>query len=233
MKIVIVLLLTLLLLSSCVSQPNISTPTVSEIPTSEESIVPTEPYSFSEVNSLFGPGPFSVNELVKVFGKPTSLYGYYSEADSKNGYFGLFVTYKDIYIDLAANNGEKLNFIIKDDSKPLYSYERYQVTDSDRDVRMKLRSISICVENFELPRNIKLGCSINELYDAYNGNQGKKSFCEHLSLISYKYGESGCITYCFDTESIYSTNELVEVLIEWYDTHNYEDVSTPSGLPGL
>jgi hypothetical protein len=232
MKVIIVLLLALLLLSSCVSQNNSSTPTESDISVSEQIIVSKEPYSFSEVNTLFGPGPFSVNELAKVFGEPYSIGGYYSE----KGYFVLSVGYNDMCIELAANNGEKLNFIVKDNSASPISTDKYQVSNSDRDVRMKPRFIYISGGNFELPRKIKFGNSINDLYNAYNGNKGKQCIDEGSFLVSYNYGESGSITYAFETEEIDSSNKLKEVMIEWYDAINCEDVSntsTTSGRPPL
>jgi hypothetical protein len=231
MKVIIVLLLALLLLSSCVSQPNGSTPTKSDISASEQTIVTTEPYSFSEVNTLFGPGPFSVNELAKVFGEPTFIDGYYSEKDGKNGFFILSALYKDIYIVLAANNGEKLNFIVKDDSKSPTSYDKYQITNSDREVRMKPQAISIFGGNWDLPRKMKFGDSINVLYDAYNGNKGKERIAQGQFMVSYNYGESGRITYEFGTDAIDSSNKLEGVSIEWYDAHNWEDVSAPSDVP--
>jgi hypothetical protein len=232
MKKIIVMLLALLLLSSCVSQPNGSTPTGSDISASEQTVVSTEPYSFSEVNTLFGPGPFSVNELAEVFGEPTFIGGYYSEKDGENGFFVLNALFKDVIIDLAANNGEKLNFIVKDDSKSPISYDKYQVTNSDREVRMKPQTISIFGGNWELPRKMNFGDSINELYNAYNGNKGKESITQGQFMVFYNYGESGRITYEFGTDAIDDTiYKLEQVTIEWYDAHNWEDVSAPSGVP--
>lgn len=237
MKKIIVLLFALLLLSSCVSQSNvsisgesISSESVSfesSISVSEQSSISAKSYSFSEVNPMFGPGPFSVNELAQVFGEPTFLDGYYSE---RNKCFVLYAAFSEnIYVELAANNGEKLSY-----TESTSSYKTYQVSDSDRYVRMKLLSIDIVGGNWELPRNIKFGDSINALFAAYNGDEGEQSFSEGSFMVSYNYGESGCITYAFETEEIDSSNRLMAVVIEWYNAFKLNDVSsTISGLPPL
>jgi len=43
-------------------------------------------------------------------------------------------------VNLAANNGEELNFIIKDSAFSTSNYNECEVTDSDKEVRMKPRS---------------------------------------------------------------------------------------------
>ena len=82
MKKVFLLLFILFLLTSCVTTPpDSNVPSESSVPTSGQAAVSGEPYSFSEVNALFGSGPFSVNELTEIFGKPAFVDGYYSERD--------------------------------------------------------------------------------------------------------------------------------------------------------
>lgn len=199
-------------------QPNDSFQTESEKSTSEQNIISIEPYSFSDVNTPFGPGPFSVNELTEIFGEPTFVGGYYSEEDGENGFFVLCVLYKDVKVDLAANNGEKLNFIVKDDSKSPISYDRYQVTNSDKEVRMKPQIISIFGGDWVLPRKMNFGDSIELLYNAYNGNKGKERIAQGQLLISYKYGDSGTITYVFGIDEVEDTfYKLEQVTIEWYN----------------
>ena len=236
------MLLVFLLLSSCASQPNSFTLTGSAVSTLEQTAVSTEPpfmdnepYSFSEVNTLFGPGPFSVNELAKIFGEPNFISGYYSEEDGENGFFVLNATFENIMFDLEANNGEKLNFIIKDDSESPISYGRYEVTDSDKEVQMKPRSTSVLGGNWALPRKINFGDSIEAIYKAYNGNKGKeRDDGQGQFTVSYDYGESGRITYEFDFNSEYTDviDELKGVSIEWYDAYNYwKDSPAPSVSP--
>lgn len=220
-----------LLLSSCTSTSTEGVPTSDQtiissdpsVVTSDQTVVSTEPYSFSEVNPLFGPGPFSVNELVEIFGEPTLLSGHYN---GENNFFVVSAVFEDVMFDLAANNGENLNFM-KNDTSPSTS-NRYEVTDSDREVRMKPQIISVSGGNWELPRKIKLGDSRETLYEAYDGNKGKEQTAQGQFLVSYDYGESGRIIYHFYTDAI---DKLVQVTIEWYDSHDREDVSGPLGVP--
>ena len=217
----------LLLLSACAPPLNVSTSTQPSISTSSQTAVSTEPsltdnvylenepYSFSEVNPLFGPGPFSVNELAKIFGVPDFIGGYFSEEGGENGFFVLNARFENIMFDLAANNGEELNFIIKNDSV-IGGYDKYEVTDSDKEVRMKPQVIGVWGGNWALPRKMNFGDSIEALYNAYNGNKGKEKVVEGRFMVSYDYGESGRITYEFD-ENIYT---LEQVTIEWYNAWN-------------
>ncbi len=122
-------------------------------------------------------------------------------------------------------DGQKLSFI--NDTSPSAS-NRYEVTDSDRDVRMNPQIVSVSGGIWELPRKIKLGDSKETLYEAYDGNKGKERTTQGQFLISYDYGESGRIIYHFYTDAM---DELVQVTIEWYDSCDREDVSAPSGVP--
>ena len=228
MKRILMQILLFLLLPSCMFQPNVSGSNESSASNSNQPVISTEPYSFSEVNTLFGPGPFSANELVEIFGEPTFVGGYYyGERAGKSGFFVLSTQFENIMFDLAANNGEKLNFITKDSSFFTSGYDKYEVTDSDKDVRMKTQIVSVFGGDWALPRKMKFGDSIDILYEAYNGNRGKEREAQGLFLVSYDYGESGRITYGFHD----TTYNLERFTIEWYDAHNWEDVSAPSGVP--
>ena len=187
----------------------------------------SEPYSFSEVSPLFGPEPFSVNELSKIFGEPESIYGYYFE---RGGYFVLNVFFEDIFFTLAANNGEELNFIVKDESKPLISSDRYEVPDSARDVRMKPKSVRVHGEDLVLPRGMKFGDSLETLYNAYNENEGRGSHAsEGRFLVYYDYGESGQVIYDFDS----IIGKLQAVTINWHSARGWNTIPPPDGLPPL
>lgn len=218
--ILLFLALLLLLLPSCVAtRPN---DVVSSESTSDQSIVCDEPYSFSEVNPVFGPGPFSVNELADIFGEPTFVGGYYNE---KKGCFGLNVLFNDVMYDFEANNGEELNFIVNDNPNPSISYDKYKVTSSDLDVQMKPRIVGVFGGNWELPRGIHFGCSREELYNAYNGNKGKERTAQGQFEVSYNYGETGRITYSFYDEEG-KIDELADFAIEWYDAFNWDDLTS-------
>ena len=213
MKKVFLLFFIFLLLSSCAGTLNGDDFSQSSGSTSEQPVISTEPYSFSEVNTLFGPGPFSVNELVEIFGDPTFLDGYYGGYyNDKNDFFVISIVFTDVMFDLAANNGEKLN-LIKDDSRLPYDNNYYKLTDSDREVRLKPQSMGVSGGDWILPRKMKFGDSIDVLYNVYDGNKGKEKYVEGRFMVSYDYGESGRITYEFHD----TTYKLEQVTIEWYD----------------
>jgi hypothetical protein len=123
--------------------------------------------------------------------------------------------------DLVANNGEELNFVIKDDSKSPTDFNKYEVTNSDREIRLKPHIVSIFGGNFTLPREIKLGDIISALYGAYSGNKGKDRIAQGRFMVSYDYGTSGRITYIFCSDEIDNTNTLEQVSIEWYDAFDW------------
>ena len=228
MKLVILLLSIFgVLLSSCGVPYNDSEFIETNNPIHDQAVVSIEPYSFSEINTIFGPAAFSANELATIFGNPNFISGYYSEKNGEDGFFVLSVKFEDIIFDLAANNGEELNFIYKVDS--IFDSVEYEVADSDKDVKMKPRSTGIFCEDWELPRSIKLGDSVNAIYNAYDGNKGKGRFAQGQFMVSYDYGESGRVTYMFSSDHIEDINcKLSQVFIEWYDANNYPDYS---GLP--
>ena len=181
------------------------------ISTADYDFLMNEPYSFSEVDSVLGPGPFSVNKLSEIFGEPTSVYGYYSN----DGFGVISVMFEDVMFDLTANHGEKLNL------EPTENSRYYKVPDSAMDIQMEVHYSGIFNGNWRLPRGIKLGDSIESLYNVYNGNRGQERSAQGEFLVSYKYGESGSIIYHFDdTNADGVISGIKQVTIEWYSTNN-------------
>jgi len=214
--IVIVVSLALLLLSACVTEPNNSNSneSLSESSAVLASIISSEDvssstskkYSFSEIDTLYGPDAFSVNDLAKIFGEPEFIGGY----RWGDGAYAINVRFEDIQFDLVANNGEKLNFIVKDDNAS-YDFRKYTVTESDKSVRMKPLISWISSNKWSLPRGMKIGDSRSKLTVAYNGDTGQENAAEGQLSVSYNYGESGHIAY------IFYDDKLDSVSIMWYD----------------
>ena len=203
------MLLALVLLSACAVQPGGSTSieSLSDVSSVADNSTVDKGYSFSDVDSLYGPDAFSVNELSEIFGEPTFLGGYRFQG----GAFALNVRFEDIMFDLVANNGEQLNYIIKDDSMSPSGFGRYAITESDRSVRMKPLCSWVSGENWPLPRNMKIGDSRDKLTGAYNGDEGLENTAEGQLSVSYDYGQSGYISY------IFYNDKLESVSITWYD----------------
>ena len=197
-----------------------------------------EPYSFSEVDPLFGPGPFSVNDLAETFGEPEFIGAYYVgeddyyvEGEDEDGYFEMWVQFKDITVSFRDKSRDQFHFILQDDPNPDVAYGVYEATDADREVRLKPQSITVFGKNWPLPRNLKIGDSINTLYEAYDGNKGRERTAQGQFMISYDYEEDGRITYLFNTDVIDENLYITAFSIEWYDVWRWEEMSFPEGLP--
>jgi len=200
MKKIIIMLLTLILLCSCATQPDDSS--VVDTPMANKG------YSFSEIDILYGPGPFSVNELAEIFGEPTFLTGYHS----RDGVSALCVSFKDIQFDLIANNGEELSYALTNDPPPVSDSSGFcSVEESDKSVRMKPICSWVSGEKWPLPRNMKIGDSREQLTHAYNGDMGQENTAEGQLAVAYGYGQSGYIAY------IFYDDKLNSVSITWYD----------------
>ena len=201
-------------LSTDISTTSFTT-TIEEVLTakSEEPVLlMNEPYSFSEVNPLFGPDFVSVNELSELFGTPSFIMGYFYDRNVENPYYVISVMFEDVKFDLAANHGEDIDLSPTDN-------ERFEVPESSLSISLQPQNVSIWSENLELPRGIQIGNSIETLYDAYKGNRGKERQAQGVFLVSYDYGESGSITYHFnDTSEDGIIGALEQVSIEWYNT---------------
>ena len=191
--------------------------------TEEQIILASEPYSFTEVSSQFHYDLVSVNELAKIYGEPVSVGA--SHVEAKNGkpdYFILTVEFEGITFELKPTSEDELKLKLKEkDEKTYYQPpETYEITEADMNIRLKPQMLFIDGEKWELPRKIKIGCSEEMLFEAYNGNKGRERFAQGLTMYSYDYGETGRITYGFE----YFSEELSYFLIEWYDAIHWEDM---------
>lgn len=197
--------------------------------TEEQIILPSEPYSFTEVNSRFHYDLISVKELGKIYGEPVSVGASHIEAKKgKPDYFILTVEFEGITFELEPTSEDELQLKLKAKDERTYyqSPETYEITEADMNIRLKPQMLFIDGEKWELPRKIKMGCSEDSLFEAYNGNKGRERFAQGLTMYSYDYGETGRITYGFE----YFSGELSYFLIEWYDAIHWEDIPD-RGLP--
>ncbi len=206
MKNIFILILTLILFTSCQENSDKSSLKESVISTSNQNDIIDK--SFFEDNSLLEDNLFSVNELSEIFGEPSFIDGYYNE---KSEYYVISVMFKDVKFDLVANNDEELNFI------PIKDSIYYEVPDSALDIKLKLQYASIFSGDWSLPKGLKIGDSIEMLYNAYNEKSNNERFVQGEFLVSYNYGEFGNIVYHFDENKI---NGIKQATISFYQNDN-------------
>ena len=187
-------------------------------PTDIEPIYAVEPpYPFSEVDPLLGPGPFSVNELITRFGKPDILYGYHSE---RLGCDLISVVFDAVMFDLAAEPGVSLRLTT--------TVGPSDVPEEVLDMPLQTWTASVFSGDLPLPRNLHFGDSIESVYAAYGNDTGTQQTLDgelygsaHREaqgelLISFRYGESGSITYHFADDGQGGYSGLSQVTITWY-----------------
>ncbi len=211
MKNIFILILTLILFTSCDVNSDISSLSESVILTFNQNDNDEIDKSFFEDNLLLEDNLFSVNELSEMFGEVSFVDGYYNE---KYEYYVISVMFKDVKFDLAANSGEELNFT------PIKDSIYYEVPDSALDIKLKLQYVSIFSGDWSLPKGVKLGDSVEMLYNAYNGDSGEERFAQGEFLVSYSYGESGNIEYHFDENKI---NGIKQATISLYHNDNKDN----------
>ncbi|MBQ8961386.1 MAG: hypothetical protein IJ071_09305 [Ruminococcus sp.] len=168
---------------------------------------PEEPdlSGFSDnVDPIFGPGEISVNELAQTFGEPELVYGYFDESGAQI----VSVTFQEAMFDLACYDGR---LQLEESSDQIQD-----VPESVLDLELVPETVSITGGDWQLPRNIRLGDSLDTVYSAY-GSHGTERTAQGERLISYDL-EDGAVTYHFDQEG-----SLFQFTISWNDR------SFPSG----
>ena len=175
------------------------------------------PYPFSEVDPLLGPGPFSVNELIARFGKPDILYGYHSE---RLGCDLISAVFDEVMFDLAAEPGVSLRLTT--------TVGPSDVPEEVLDMPLQTWTASVFSGDLPLPRNLHFGDSIENVYAAYGNDTGTQQTldgelygsarreAQGELLISFRYGESGSITYHFADDGQGGYSGLSQVTITWY-----------------
>lgn len=175
------------------------------------------PYPFSEVDPLLGPGPFSVNELIARFAKPDILYGYHSE---RLGCDLISVVFDAVMFDLAAEPGVSLRLTT--------TVGPSGVPEEVLDMPLQTWTVSVFSGDLPLPRNLHFGDPIENVYAAYGNDTGTQQTldgelygsarreAQGELLISFRYGESGSITYHFADDGQGGYSGLSQVTITWY-----------------
>jgi len=191
-----------------------------EKPTTEET--ETKIFSYSEIDSKFGPGPFSVNELSKIFGEPVKLFG-----APIYGPYGICL--------LAQFDGITFDLIPRDDSISFYNEHIWNdgafeqpVTQQDKDVQIIPYKTMITGDKIDFIRGIKTGDSKEKVIAAYGGYVGEEWEREDITYVYYSYRPDKIIKYTDDevfnlasqTGGIsygFVEGKLTEICVAWYD----------------
>jgi len=176
-------------------------------------------YFFSEIDEDLGPGPFSVNslsekyELIQAFGV-----GY------NHNYNAIIAEYDGVSFHLVNNFSKELSF-----EEGFIIQGTVSLSDEDKDVFIKPYLTIITSDKINLPRNIKIGDSIEDVATAYDGNEGSNFFqYDDFYRVVYWYrpeviealtdnerfnleAQTGSVSYCFEDEV------LVRVEIRWFE----------------
>lgn len=190
------------------------------------------PYPFSEVDSLLGPGPFSVNELITRFGKPDILYGYHNE---RLGCDLISVVFDAVMFDLAAEPDVSLRLTT--------TVGPSDVPEEVLDMPLQTWTVSVFSGDLPLPRNLHFGDPIENVYAAYGNDTGTQQTldgelygsarreAQGELLISFRYGESGSITYHFADDGQGGYSGLSQVTITWYQQEANLALSSRGNAP--
>ena len=185
-------------------------------------------FSFSEIDKKFGPGPFSVNDLSSVFGKPVKLNGaVYSESSAD---FALSVAFEGVSFDLVTQD-DKLSFVNNDNFDRVNNggENSFPVKEQDKNIKIEPFYTTITGSQWIFTRNIKIGDTKEKVISAYGGYTGDVSEDEGKTIISYAYRpdvikKSSSEDDGFDIESqtggvgyVFSNDKLIAIHISWYD----------------
>ena len=186
-------------------------------------------FSFSEIGKNFGPGPFSVNDLSSVFGKPVKLHGGVYSMSSTD--FALFAAFEGISFDLVTKD-DKLSFVNSNNFDRVNNggENNFPVTEQDKDVKIEPFSTTITGNQWNFVRSIKIGDTKEKVISAYGGYIGDVSEYEGKTTISYIYRpdviEKSSEDERFDIDSqtggvnyVFSNDKLIEIHVFWYDAY--------------
>ena len=186
-------------------------------------------FSFSEIDRKFGPGPFSVNDLSSVFGKPVKLHGGVYSMSSTD--FALFAAFEGISFDLVTKDN-KLSFVNSNNFDRVNNSgeNNFPVTEQDKDVKIEPFSTTITGNQWNFARNIKIGDTKEKVIGAYGGYIGDVSEYEGKTTISYTYRPDVIEKFSedeqFDIDSqtggvnyVFSNGKLIEIHVFWYDAY--------------
>jgi hypothetical protein len=120
-------------------------------------------YSYAGIDPRLGPGPFSVNDLIELYGEPESLIG---KRISFSCSFGIIARFKDVKYNLVSRTGE-LSFDPYANSKT-----KFKPTEADLDLRMYPYWTIIFGGDFILPGGIYIGGDRESVVGAYAGDEG-------------------------------------------------------------
>ena len=149
-----------------VSETTTEETTTEESTTEEESQLPVV-YSYTEIDRRFWYGYYSVNELAKLFGEPIKLTGRAAAAST----YELSAAFKGIEFNLWDGNAEWGLLSYYDGLKYPETYEefieRVVPTKADCALHLELYSVIVTGKDIPLPRDIKIGDSIEKVRVAY------------------------------------------------------------------
>lgn len=217
-------------LPSETSQPETITEeqTTEEISTEEATTVKeieAQVFSYSEIDGKFGPGPFSVNELAAVFGKPVKLFGTIHSLSS--GHFALIAEFEGISFVLVSRD-EGLSFDTEDNFNTEWPESpEFSVTPQDKNVKIKPFVTKITSDKIDFIRGIKIGDSKEKVIAAYDGYAGWE-YERMTQRLIYAYRPDEIIKYTDDeifniasqtgdVAYTFSDSKLIEISVFWYD----------------
>lgn len=180
-------------------------------------------FPFLEIDSKYGPGPFSVNDLIAEFGEPT-LVGAYTRDDLSDD-VGVHIFFSNISFSLVPENSEM------DPISPGYilyghlpdAVKEYPIEEFDKDIKMKVESTNISGAGMEIARGVFIGATESDLRAAYgtepfrvDGSDGFDLWYVYSSQTGAELGADdvvGSILYYCD----YERNPTVKnACIYWY-----------------
>ncbi|MDR0271769.1 MAG: hypothetical protein LBI27_00420 [Clostridiales bacterium] len=189
-------------------------------------------FSYSEVDSVFGPGPFSVNGLTEIFGEPIRAFGVVHY--TMNYHVAIILEFEGVTFHLVENWDPELSFNNEENDELVYNapygefldINNFTLSDFDREVLIKPYSTTITGNAWTLPRGIQIGDSFEQVREAYNHTHAilreaeawiyyeyRPDIIEHLTDDEWFNAESqtGGICYHFEDDS------LNEISIFWYN----------------
>ena len=204
-------------------------PATEEEPLTEEATTAEEKlkkvFSYSEIDTKFGPGPFSVNELARVFGEPVKLLGTIYSMSS--GDVCLHAEFDGLSFELIPKDGT-----VSFDFDTIWDNNMSEnpVTSQDKNIKIKPFTTTITSEKIDFIRGIKIGDRKEKIIAAYDGYAGYEwvNEGEGITYVLYYYRPDKIIKYTDDEQFnvasqtgdvcySFSNGKLTEIGIAWYD----------------